>query len=158
MYNRLKSILTTNQNGLNKTNGGGPTSLNFTYRKAVINKINEENNAFLNKLQGIKSTVPNVKSLERVHENLDNYKSLASNYAHGKKRLDPLVDKHMRHVINSSKMSGSRMNSVRSINTSLPSINQSGIALLTAGPINLANATVGIYGGEQERSSFRDQY
>jgi hypothetical protein len=37
------------------------------------------------------------------------------------------------------------MNSVRSINTSLPSINQSGIALLTAGPINLANATVGIY-------------
>ena len=55
-------------------------------------------------------------------------------------------------------MSGSRMNSVRSINTSLPAINHSGIALLTAGPINLANATVGLYGGEQERSSFRDQY
>jgi hypothetical protein len=55
---------------LNKGNGGGPTSLNFTYRKAVINKINEENNAFLNKLQAIKSTVPNVRSLERVHENV----------------------------------------------------------------------------------------
>ena len=55
---------------MNKGNGGGPTSLNFTYRKAVINRINEENNAFLNKLQAIKSTVPNVKSLERVHENV----------------------------------------------------------------------------------------
>jgi hypothetical protein len=59
-----------NQNGMNKTNLG-PTSLNFTHRKAVINKINEENNAFLYKLQSIKSTVPNVKSLERVHENVN---------------------------------------------------------------------------------------
>ena len=58
---------------MNKTNGGGPTSLNFTYRKAVINKINEENNAFLNKLQAIKSTVPNVKALESVHENVLNF-------------------------------------------------------------------------------------
>jgi hypothetical protein len=82
---------------------------------------------------------------------------LASNYAQGKKRLDPLVDKQMRHVINSSKMSGSRMNSVRSINTSLPHINQAGIALLTAGPINLANATVGSYGEQYDyNKGFKD--
>jgi hypothetical protein len=63
----------------------------------------------------------------------------------------------MRYVINSSKMSGSRMNSVRTINTSLPSINHSGIALLTAGPINLANATVGTYGAEHDHGrSYKD--
>lgn len=78
MYNRLKGILTvgksSNQpfqnNNSNIKRGAGPTSLNFVYRKNMINKINEENNAFLSKLQQIKSMVPDTKSLVRVHDNV----------------------------------------------------------------------------------------
>jgi hypothetical protein len=48
MYNRLKGILNTNNQTIRKQ--AGPTSLNFVFRKNTINKINEENNAFLAKL------------------------------------------------------------------------------------------------------------
>lgn len=60
MYNRLKSILSVrylykfkdNKQNANaayrkKSPLGGPTSLNIVARKNEINKINQENNAFL---------------------------------------------------------------------------------------------------------------
>ncbi len=66
MYSRLKHILTGSP-GKKQGSMSGPNSLNYVFRKNAINRINEENNAFLNKLSSIKPTVPDVRSLERIH-------------------------------------------------------------------------------------------
>jgi len=63
---------------------------------------------------------------------MDNYKQFASNYPNGKKRLDPLVNKQLRQIGTSSKLSSSRMNSVGALNTSLPSIQHTNIAILSS--------------------------
>ena len=57
--------------------GAGPTSLNYVHRKNEINKINVENNAFLQKLQGIRPAVPDTKKLEKVQENVRDRTSLS---------------------------------------------------------------------------------
>jgi len=88
---------------------GGPSSLNFVARKNEINKINQENNAFLQKLQSIKPAITDTRKLVKVMDNVsllgvscavqqDSYKKFASNYAHGIHRVDPLVDRSIRRV------------------------------------------------------------
>jgi len=48
----------------------GPSSLNFVARKNEINKINQENNAFLQKLQAIKPAITDTRKLVKVMENV----------------------------------------------------------------------------------------
>jgi hypothetical protein len=50
--------------------------LNYVFRKNKIQKINEENNQFLNKLSHVKSTVPDVRKLEKIHFDVSAAKSL----------------------------------------------------------------------------------
>jgi hypothetical protein len=44
--------------------------LNFVARKNEINKINQENNAFLQKLQAIKPAITDTRKLVKVMENV----------------------------------------------------------------------------------------
>ncbi len=46
----------------------GPSSLNICQRRNIISKINQENDEFVKKLETIKPTVPNKKTIEKNQE------------------------------------------------------------------------------------------
>ncbi|CDW79533.1 UNKNOWN [Stylonychia lemnae] len=74
----------------------GPTSLNISHRRNIINQINQENDDLVKKLESIQATVPNRKTL----------------------------DKNTEKILSTSKLKTSRVTSQTSLNTSLPQINQ----------------------------------
>eukprot|EP00347_Sterkiella_histriomuscorum_P021237 403334722 len=121
MYSKLMSILNTSNLKLRKQIG--PTSLNISQRRNIINQINQENDEFVRKLETIQPTVPNKKVIDKNTEKIDYYKNIASLYQNGGKRLDPLIEKQMKSILSSAKLNkSSRVTSQTSLNTSLPSI------------------------------------
>lgn len=51
----------------------GPSSLNITHRRRVINQINMENDEFVRKLETVNPTVPSQASILKNTEKVSHY-------------------------------------------------------------------------------------